>query len=398
MSRWRGRGSVAAVVTAVVAAGTALFAAGSWLLDDPENPAVVVTWTGSTTTLPVATTPPPTAPPEPVVIQPGPPMGLKVANGTPNRPAIAFDSSIPVADGLVYVLVLGSDARPNEDLLKTRADSIHLLAINSASGQGTIVGFPRDAYVQFPNGRRGKINDALARGGPTFVADTVRRLSGLPIDYVVTTGFHGMQKMVDDLGGLDVHVDRRMNDRMSGARFQPGWHHFVGGEALAYARNRHDVPNGDFSRSENHGRLMLAALEKLRAEVGDDRGLLHWLSVLRKWCVIDVPADRLPGLAALARRIDPSKMSNVVLPGRIGWAGGASVVYLTADAPALFADLRDDAVIGAAAPPSTTTSTPAAPPAQTSTTTTTTTAPTAPAVTTSTSSTTTSTTSPVRVP
>ena len=59
---------------------------------------------------------------------------------------------------------------------------------------------------------------------------------------------------------LDMHVDRRMNDRMSGARFQPGWHHFVGGEALAYARNRNDVPYGDFSRSENQGALLLAWL------------------------------------------------------------------------------------------------------------------------------------------
>lgn len=368
-------GSVAAVVAAVAVAGGGLVAAGSWLLGKPKDPALVVTWTGTTTTLPVATTPPPTTPPEPVVIQPGPPMGLKVANGNPQRPAIAFDSKIPVPDGLVFILVLGSDARPKEDLLKTRADSIHLIAVNSASGQGTIIGFPRDAYVQFPNGRRGKINDALARGGPRFMAETVRKLSGLPVDYVVTTGFHGMQKMVDDLGGLDVHVERRMNDRMSGARFQAGWHHFVGGEALAYSRNRNDVPNGDFSRSENQGRLMLAGLEKLRAEVGDDGGLLHWVSVLRKWCVIDVPIDHLPRLAALARRIEPQKMANVVLPGRIGYAGGASVVYLTADAPALFADLRADAVIGAAAPATTTTT------SSTSTSTSTTTSTTAPDVT-----------------
>jgi hypothetical protein len=70
-----------------------------------------------------------------------------------------------------------------------------------------------------------------------------------------------------------------------------------------------------------------------------------------------VPADQLPGLAALARRVEPEKMTSVVLPGRIGWAGKASVVYLTEDAPRLFADLRDDGVIGAASPPTTTTST-----------------------------------------
>jgi hypothetical protein len=73
-------------------------------------------------------------------------------------------------------------------------------------------------------------------------------------------------------------------------------------------------------------------------------------------------------LAALARRMDPTRMTNVVLPGRVGYAGSASVVYLTQDAPRLFADLRDDAVIGTAAggPPPTsappTTTTPAPPP------------------------------------
>ena len=355
---------VASLAVAAIGAGTGLV----WLRAKPKDPAVIVTRTGSTTsTPPDTTTPIPQPSVRTEVIQPGPPVGLKVATGQPYKPAIPFTSSIEVPSDLQFILALGSDARPNEDLMKTRADSIHLVAVNPSTGQGTIVGFPRDAYVQFPDGRRGKINDALARGGPKYVAETVRQLSGLPIHYVVLTGFVGLQKMVDDLGGLDFHVDARMNDKNSGARFQAGWHHLVGGEALAYSRNRGDVPNGDFSRSENQGRLMLAALSKLRSEVPDDGALLHWVGVLKKWCWLDVPIDHIPRLAALARRIEPEKMSNVVLPGRIGYAGSASVVYLTQDAPKLFDDLRDDAVIGSAGPATTTTAPPttAAPPSST---------------------------------
>ena len=174
-------------------------------------------------------------------------------------------------------------------------------------------------------------------------------LTGLPVDYYVLTGFVGFQRMVDDVGGIDVLVERRMNDRMSGARFEKGWHRFVGGEALAYSRNRHDVANGDFTRSENQGQLLLSGLGKLRSSVADDARLLDFVDVLRKTCRFDVPVDHLPRLAALARRLDPTRMTNVVLPGRVGSAGRASVVYLTQDAPRLFADLRDDAVIGAAA-------------------------------------------------
>jgi LCP family protein required for cell wall assembly len=361
------------------------------LLRGPEDPEVIVGFTGETTSTPptepsTIPQPPSTLPApdlgRPPLPEPGPAMGLKVANGHPFEPAVEFRSDIPIPEDLVFVLVLGSDARPKEDLLATRADSIHLIAINPRSGQGTIVGFPRDSYVQFPKGGRGKINDALTRGGPQYVAETVRQLTGLPIQYYVLTGFVGFQRMVDDVGGLDVQLDRRMNDRNSGARFERGWQHFVGGEALAFARNRHDVPNGDFSRSENQGQLLLSGLGKLRSSVADDGRLLDFVEVLRKWCRFDVPLDRLPQLAALARRIDPEKMNNVVLPGRVGFAGGASVVYLTQDAPRLFADLRDDAVIGgpsaptttapastttSGANPSTTTSTTAAPTSTTST-------------------------------
>jgi hypothetical protein len=74
-------------------------------------------------------------------------------------------------------------------------------------------------------------------------------------------------------------------------------------------------------------------------------------------------------------------LTNVVVPGRVGTAGAASVVYLTDEAKRIFLDLRPDAAIGgptgdqprpaATQPPPqpTTTTTSTAPPATTSTTT-----------------------------
>jgi LCP family protein required for cell wall assembly len=267
-------------------------------------------------------------------------------DGAPPGAAIPFTSSEAVPEDLVFILVAGSDARPREDLYRTRADSLHLLAVNPATGQGTVLGFPRDSWVEIPGHGRDKINNALALGGPDLLAATVRRLTGLPVHYYVITGFSGFTRMVDDLGGVDVLVERRMNDRVSGARFERGWHRMSGPEALAFTRNRNDVANGDFSRSENQGLVMLAALAKMRAEVGDDAGLARWIGVLVNYVRLDVPRDRLPGLAALARRLDPANLRNVVAPGRIGSAGSQSVVYLTTAAARLFEDLRADAVIG----------------------------------------------------
>jgi len=334
--------------------------------------------------------------PGPTIVVPAPPSTLAAGNfgggrgpvlggrpsglpdGGPYGQVLAFHSAVPVPDELQFVLVLGSDARPGEDLTRTRADSIHILAVNPAAGAGTIVGIPRDAYVPIPGHGRGKINDALALGGPDLIARTVRDVTGLPIHYWVLTGFRGLQRMVDELGGVNVYVERRMADKASGAYFQPGWHHFSGPEALAFSRNRNDVPEGDFSRSENQGKVILAAMHKARAEVGDMPGLRGWLDVLLRHVQLDAPRDRLEGLAVLGRTLDPARVTNIVAPGRIGTAGRASVVYLTPEAARLFEDLRPDAVVGSPPPPPTTTST-----TTTTTTTTTATTSTVPSTTTS---------------
>jgi LCP family protein required for cell wall assembly len=305
-------------------------------------------------TVVVPTVPPPDLGRAPIP-EPAPAAGLAGANGRPYGSALTFRSNIPVPGDLVWILVAGSDARPGEDIRKTRSDSLHLLAVNPRTMQGTVLGFPRDSWVQIPGHGQGKINTALALGGPQLMAETIRNLTGLPVNYYVLTGFQGIQDIVNELNGVDVHVDRRMNDSGSGARFEPGWHHFNGAEALAFSRDRHDVPNGDFSRSENQGKLILAALAKMRAEVDDEDGLATWGRVLLRHVDLDMGMSDLTRLGALARRLSPEGLNNIVVPGKVGTAGGQSVVFLGDAAANVFLDLRPDAVLGGAGPEVTTT-------------------------------------------
>jgi LCP family protein required for cell wall assembly len=297
-----------------------------------------------------------------------------IPDGSPYGDAIPFTSSVEVPKNLVWVLAIGSDARPGGDMRKSNGDSIHLIGIDPGTGVGTVLGFPRDSWVQIPGHGTGKINSALAMGGPKLMAETVRKVTGLPVDYYILTAFEGFQRLVDELGGVNVQVDKSMHDKFSGARFDPGWHNMTGGQALAYSRDRHDVANGDFTRSLHQGNVMMSGLAKLRAEVGDDDGLQRWIGVLLRHADLDSPPQQLLPLAALARKLDPAKITNVVVPGRVGTAGSASVVYLTDDARKLFLDLRPDAAIGGptgdqprpeptttttTAPPTTTTTAPA---------------------------------------
>lgn len=299
---------------------------------------------GPTIVIAPTTLPPTTSPPLQT-------YALKGANGQPYGAPLVFRSDVPVPPDLVFALIVGSDARSGEDIRRTRADSLHLLALNPRTRTGTVVGIPRDSWVEVPGRGQQKINQALVLGGPQLLADTVRHLTGLPIHFYVLTGFRGMQSMVDELGGVDIHLDRPMNDRYSGARFAAGWHHFNGAEALAYSRNRNDVPNGDFGRSENQGRLILATLAKARAEIEDDSGIDRWLGVLFRHVDLDIDFDTVRSLATFARTVDPSAVANVVVPGQPGTArGGQSVVYLSEGAAAIFLDLRADATIGEVAP------------------------------------------------
>ena len=345
------RAVVAMLLPALVVMGCSGKRKADLVIGKPE-PSTTVAVTAPPTTV---TVPPPKLG-RGTIPEPRRAPGLKGANGRPYG-TIAFTSNTPVPGHLLFILVAGSDARPGEDVRRTRADSLHLLAVNPKTLEGTVLGFPRDSWVDIPRHGAGKINTALQLGGPNLLAETVRHLTGLPVHYYVLTGFPGLVRMVDELGGVDVYVDRRMNDKNSGARFEPGWHHFDGAQALAFSRDRNDVPNGDFSRSENQGKVILAALAKMRAEVSDDDGIRRWVGVLLRHVDLDVPPGELLPLGALARRLEPEFLRNVVLPGRVGYAGRQSVVYLDGDSTRIFEDLRPDAVLGSPqrAPQTTTT-------------------------------------------
>jgi LCP family protein required for cell wall assembly len=244
---------------------------------------------------------------------------------------------------LEFFLVAGSDARPGEDIGRTRADSIHVVAVDPHTRRGTVLGLPRDSYVNIPGHRAGKINSALAIGGPKLLVATVRELTGFPISYYALTGFDGMVHMVDTLGGLDVYVSEPMNDRFSGARFERGWHHMDGRQVLAFTRNR-QVSGGDFTRSANQGKVILHALDKLRAETSDEAGVRRWVDVLFGAARLDMGAADALRLGTFARQLPSTDLRNVVASGRVAYRGSQSVVVLDDAAYALFRDVGADAV------------------------------------------------------
>jgi LCP family protein required for cell wall assembly len=294
-----------------------------------------------------------TAAPTPAVTEPGPPeiaLGkrfapdpLAGANSSGPGAALAFRGAVDVPKDLKFFLVIGSDARPGQDLTRSRADSLHIVAVDPLTRKGTIIGLPRDSWVNVPGHGKRKINSALALGGPDLMVKTVRELTGFPISYYAVTAFEGIVKIANTLKGVEVKVPYRMDDRYSGARFEPGWHHMNGEQVLAFSRARHGVPGGDLGRSENQGRIIVHTLEKLRASTKDESGIRKWLGILYENARLDMSMADAVRLGVLARQIVPNDLRNVVAQGSPGSASGQSVVFLSDSAYALFRDVGADA-------------------------------------------------------
>lgn len=244
----------------------------------------------------------------------------------------------------LFLLAIGSDARPRHPVERGLADSLHIIGVNPKTGVASLLGIPRDSYVPIPGGGTQKINASLYRGGPELVVETVERLSGIAIDGYFLVGFEGFRRVVSEVGGIEMHITEAVSDFYSGAHFRTGTTRLDGPEALAFSRNRHDAKGGDFGRSLNQGEVMIAALREFKNDVRKDpAAAFRWLLAGQKYLRTDLDFGEMIDLAFAALSID--KVKNRVVAGSGGFAGSASVVRLGSSAQAMFRDLARDATL-----------------------------------------------------
>jgi LCP family protein required for cell wall assembly len=252
----------------------------------------------------------------------------------------------PVLDGTrpVFILILGSDARPGTEMDRGLCDSIHILGINPQARRATLVGIPRDSYVRLSTGGTNKINAAMPQGGPQAMVDTVEDLTGITFDYYVLTSFGAFTRLIDGLGGIDVDVPYPFQGHL-GTAFEEGPTTITGSEALEFSRTRKSLAHGDFDRSMNQGRVLLAAFDQFRTQFADDpTALFRWLGVGLRNVDTDVPLQELITLAFTASELSPKRITNLVAVGSVGSVGSISVVNLPDPHP-MFQDVAADGFV-----------------------------------------------------
>ncbi len=197
----------------------------------------------------------------------------------------------------IFILILGSDSRPGTALEDGLCDSIHILGIDPKTNRATLVGIPRDSYVPIASGGTNKINVALSQGGPEGMVATVENLTDITFDYYLLTGFQGMTRIFDTLGGLRIDIAYSF-EGFENTDFTEGRSTMTGAEALEYSRTRKSLSHGDFDRSMNQGRVLLAAFSQFRAEFRKDpAALFQWVATGMRNVSTDLPLNELLTLA-----------------------------------------------------------------------------------------------------
>jgi polyisoprenyl-teichoic acid--peptidoglycan teichoic acid transferase len=255
----------------------------------------------------------------------------------------------------IVILAVGSGARPGDDVMHSLSDSLHLIYLNPDKHAAAMVGIPRDSWVDIPGHGTNKINGALVQGGPDLMVQTIEQHFGVHIDYWAITTFWGFKSMIDAIGGLTVDVPFRMYDTYAGVDLHAGVQKLDGAQALGFARDRHSMLQGDFTRQENGGRLFLAALAQFQKEYEKDpTALLTWIAEGMKnlgdqpkgFAGTTLSVDEILQLAYTVTAQPVKKVQNIVLPGSSQTMGGLSVVVLDdAKAHAIIDDANQDAIV-----------------------------------------------------
>ncbi|MDI6769989.1 MAG: LCP family protein [Anaerolineales bacterium] len=225
---------------------------------------------------------------------PPPSCGISAANprvtpganseGTPVAPASSSTSIAPQVqlpppwDGAsrVTILVIGLDYR---DWVAgegpPRSDTMMLLTIDPLSKTAGMLSIPRDMWVNIPGSSYAKINTAYALGeayklpggGPGLAMKTVENFLGVTINYYAQIDFNAFERMIDEIGGLDLEVSETITLDPLGQHntvydLPPGNYHFDGPMVLAYSRSR-DTEGGDVDRANRQQQVIFAIRDKV---------------------------------------------------------------------------------------------------------------------------------------
>ena len=183
------------------------------------------------------------------------------------------------------ILIVGSDTRGDlaagegtqgtgdEFVTGQRSDTMLLAHLYGDSDRAEVVSLPRDSWVTIPEftepatgdvveEHQAKLNSAMERGGPALLIRTIEDLSGLRVDNYMQIDFDGFLSLVNALDGVEVCLSQPAKERRSGIDLEAGRQTIKGPQALAFVRQRYELPRGDLDRIARQQQFIGAIVRK----------------------------------------------------------------------------------------------------------------------------------------
>lgn len=199
------------------------------------------------------------------------------------------------------ILVLGTDTRSgannvdgsdgSDDTAVARSDTAMIMHVSADRSRVEVVSIPRDLLVDIPKCKTyddtestpqsdTMFNNAFATGagtgtdatalaiGAACSINTVEKMTGVNIDEFMVVDFHGLETMVDALGGVNLYVSEEIDDPdYTQLHLSVGCQHLNGTDGLKYARARHGYGNGsDIGRIQHQQNLMGAMIRTAQSK------------------------------------------------------------------------------------------------------------------------------------
>ena len=260
----------------------------------------------------------------------------------------------PAAPGeAINILLVGIDdgggLATGDPVLRGRGaslntDTIMILRVEPKTQQAAIMSLNRDLWVDIAGGGQGRINTALALGGPEKLIETIKQDFQIPINHYAMVNFSGFEALVNAVDGVPIWFNYPSRDQATGLfQYQTGCQMLDAPQALAFARSRHfeisrdnmrswqEDPTSDFGRVTRQQQFIKAALKRAVSKGARNPFVLKdLLEIAQKNVTLDTTfaIKDLVDLGSQFRTFDPDALVTFTPISTGTWKGAASVLEL----------------------------------------------------------------------
>ncbi|MFB5759292.1 LCP family protein [Paenibacillus medicaginis] len=181
------------------------------------------------------------------------------------------------------MLLLGTDYRPEHQTYLS--DVVMIATLNPNTKSATLVSLPRDTKIELDGYHSRKLNEyypifkSREKSSDISAEDEMKTMiskyMNIDIDYVSAINFQGFRDIVDELGGVNVTVDKNMcyRDSADGTNINltAGDKHLSGDEALDFVRYRKSncspktAPSDDFDRNKRQNQVLRSLIDQMQS-------------------------------------------------------------------------------------------------------------------------------------